>query len=266
MSDDVLLSERIGGALLLTLNRPEARNALNPQMVMALTAAVNDASSQRGLRAIVLTGAGEAFCAGADLGVLSSMRGSSPPDNMADSERFKVLFLALLDSPLPIIAAVNGPALAGGCGLATACDIIIAAPEASFGYPEVKVGFVAALVSVLISRQLGERAARAMLLSGRAYSAEEAREMGLVARLAPRGELLNQAMDEVRRLSNGAPRALALTKELLARTSGLPLRAALETAAAANLLARESGDIQEGLDAFFGKRKPGWVRDDSDSH
>ena len=265
MPDDVLLFEQIGGTLLLTLNRPEARNALNPRMVMALTAAVNDASSQRGLRAIVLTGAGEAFCAGADLAVLGSMRGSSPQDNQADSERFKALFLALLASPLPIIAAVNGPALAGGCGLATACDIILAAPEASFGYPEVKVGFVAALVSVLISRQLGERAARAMLLSGRAYSAEEARALGLVALVARRDELVDKALEDARRLSRGAPGALALTKELLAHTSGMPLRAALEAAAAANLLARESADIQEGLDAFFGKRKPGWVRDDADS-
>ncbi len=263
MPENVLLSERTGKTLLLTLNRPEARNALNPELVSSLITALREASAGKNLRAIVLTGAGESFCAGADLEVLRAMRRSAPSENMADSERFKALFLAIIDSPLPVIAAVNGAALAGGCGLATACDLIVAAPEASFGYPEVKVGFVAALVSVLVSRQLGERAAREMLLSGRAYTAEEAASMGLVSSLAPRAELIGRALGEARRLSSGAPEALAMTKELLARTSGLPLRTALETAASANLIARESDNVREGLDAFFSKRKPNWVRDGS---
>ncbi len=265
MSHEVLLSERLGETRLITLNRPQARNALNKPLVLALADSVRAAALEPGLRAIVLTGAGEAFCAGADLEALRSMRGSPRSENAADSERFKALFLAFLECPLPVIAAVNGPALAGGCGLATACDVIIAANEAAFGYPEVKVGFVAALVSVLIARQLGERAARAMLLSGRAYKAEEALGLGLVERVVPRGELLNEAMEESRRLSRGAPGAIALTKELLLRASGLPLRTALEAAAAANLFAREGATVREGLDAFLGRRKPAWVKDDSAS-
>ncbi len=257
-----LLSERRGGVRLLTLNRAPSRNALDPALVAALTGAVRAVGSEPGVRAVVLTGAGDAFCAGADLEVLRGLKGASVARNAADSARLKRLFQALLSCPRPVVAAVNGPALAGGCGLATACDLVLADPRATFGYPEVKVGFVAAMVSVLLSRQLGERAAREMLLTGRIYSADEARALGLVSRLAPAGGVVEEALAEAHRLASGAPEALALTKELLLRTSGLPLGQALDAAAAANVLAREGAAMQEGLDAFFARRRPAWVTDE----
>jgi len=258
VAEALLLSERRGTTLLLTLNRPGARNALGPELVEALTAAVREAGSDPSVRALVLAGAGEAFCAGADLSVLKALRDAGPAENAADSRRLKALYLALLTSPLPIVAAVGGPALAGGCGLATACDLVLAAPEATFGYPEVKVGFVAAMVSVLLVRQVGERAARTLLLTGRALDAEEARAIGLVTRVVPAGALVEEALAEARRLAGGAPGALALTKELLLKAAGMPLAEALDLAASANLLARQGDEVREGVEAFLEKRKPSW--------
>lgn len=255
MSETVLLSERRGDALLLTMSRPQSRNALNWELVGALTGALRAAPSQPGARAVVLTGAGEAFCAGADLATLQAMRGAGPAANADDSRRLKELYLAVLTCPLPVVAAVNGPALAGGCGLATACDLVIAAPGATFGYPEVKVGFVASMVSVLLARQLGERAARTMLLSGRAFPAEEAVRLGLADRVVPAASLLEEVLAEVGRFSSGAPGALALTKELLVHVAGLPLSSALDAAAAVNVYARQSREVQEGIEAFLGRHK-----------
>jgi len=258
VTDAPLLSERRGSTLLLTLNRPGVRNALGPELVESLTAAVRGAGADPSVRAVVLTGAGDAFCAGADLAVLRALRDAGPAENAADSLRLKALYLALLTSPLPVLAAVGGPALAGGCGLATACDLVFASPGATFGYPEVRVGFVAAMVSVLLVRQVGERAARTLLLTGRAHSAEEARALGLVTRVVPAGDLLEETLAEARRLAGGAPGALALTKELLLKAAGMPLAEALDLAASANLLARQGEEVREGVEAFLEKRRPSW--------
>lgn len=251
MPETVLLSERRDAALLLTLSRPQSRNALNWELVAALTEALKSAPADPQVRAVVLTGAGDAFCAGADLATLKAMRETGPAANAADSRRLKELYLAMLTCPLPVVAAVNGPALAGGCGLATACDLVIATPAATFGYPEVKVGFVASMVSVLLARQLGERVARTMLLSGRAYTAEEAVRLGLADRVVPAASLMDEVLSEVGRFSSGAPGALALTKELLAHVAGLPLAEALETAAMVNVFARQGEEVRRGIDAFL---------------
>lgn len=258
MPSPVVLREHRGAVLLLTLNRPGCRNALNGELVEALTAELASLRVGGEVRAVVITGAGEAFCAGADLAALQGMRGAGVAENGADSERLKELFLALLKCPLPVVAAVNGPALAGGCGLATACDFVVASEEATFGYPEVKIGFVAAMVSVLLARQLGERAARAMLLSGRPYTATEAVRIGLVERIVPKEDLSEEALSQARKLASGAPGALALTKEILLTTSGMSLSGALDHLALTNVFARQSDEVKEGVDAFLAKRRPPW--------
>lgn len=257
MAETVLLS-REGPVAVVTLNRPQVRNALGPQMVEALRDALTRLAEDRSVRAAVLTGSGPAFSAGADLDSLRAMRTASPPENEADSRRLMALYRTAATFPRPLVGAVAGPALAGGCGLATTCDVILAGPRARFGYPEVRIGFVAAMVLVFLARQVGERTAREWLLSGRPLSAEEARSVGLVHRVVPEEELLPEAVRLAASLAEGAPSSLALTKELLWHTSGLPVERALHLARVLNVFARTSPDMREGLDAFFEKRSPSW--------
>jgi methylglutaconyl-CoA hydratase len=258
MEPSILATHPRPGVLLLTLNRPESRNALGPELVAALTGALRSLAGDASVRAVVLTGAGPAFCAGADLKYLDGLRTASLPENAGDSRRLKALYQALATFPKPIVGAVNGPALAGGCGLASACDVLLASPGATFGYPEVRIGFVAAMVLVFLSRQLGERLARELLLTGRTLAAEEAREAGLVHRVIEGDALMDEAAAFAGRLAEGAPASLALTKELLWHTSGLPAGCALSLAETANVFARTTPDMREGLSAFFAKRRPSW--------
>jgi methylglutaconyl-CoA hydratase len=258
MSDPVLLETRTGSIAVLTLNRPEARNALDAELVGSVTGAFRRAGQDRTVRSVVLTGAGQAFCGGADLKVLRGLQTATVSDNLEDAARIKGMFRAVATCPKPVVAAVNGPALAGGCGLASACDVIIATPEATFGYPEVRIGFVAAVVLVFLSRQVGERAAKSLLLSGRAMNAEAAVGFGLATRVVPSDRLMEEALQEARSLQRGAPGALALTKELLWRTSGMTMESALELAAQVNTFARTSPDMKEGLASFLEKRSPSW--------
>lgn len=258
MTEPVLLVEQRGVVEVLTLNRREAKNALNAELVEALTAAVLRAAQDDGIRALVLAGAGGAFSAGADLKGLSALQTATPQENAEDGKRFLRLLKTLGTCPKPLVGAVDGPALAGGCGVVSCCDFILASPESTFGYPEVKVGFVAAMVLVLLARQLGERRARELLLSGVPISADKAHAWGLVHHVMPSEALLDEAVSHARQLAGGAPSALALTKELLWTTSGLPLGPALELAAQANVFARTNPDMREGLEAFLGKRRPGW--------
>lgn len=258
MSEPVLLERRHGTSVCLSLNRPQQRNALNVELVESLTEAVRRASADGHVRAIVLTGEGTCFCAGADLAALKRLQCATVEDNHEDCLNLKNLFKGLASCPKPVIAAVNGPALAGGCGLASCCDLILASPEASFGYPEVKVGFVAAMVLVLLARQVGERRAREILLTGRTYRAAEAERWGMVYEIIPAEKLLDEAFSLAHQLATGAPSAMELTKELLWRTSGIPLGTALDLAANCNVLARTHPDMHEGLNAFLEKRSPSW--------
>lgn len=258
MSEPLLRVERRGPVALLTLNRPDRRNALCPELADALIEAAARLGADADVRAAVLTGAGDTFCAGADLASLKSLRQATLEENRRDSSRFLRLFRSLATFPKPLVAAVNGPALAGGCGLATCCDVILASPSASFGYPEVRVGFVAAMVLVLLARQLGERRAREMLLDASAIPAQEAVRIGLAARITEAADPVEDAVALAMRLAKGAPGALALTKELLWTTSGLSLDQALGLAATSNLYARTSPEMREGVDAFLDKRRPRW--------
>jgi methylglutaconyl-CoA hydratase len=258
MADSVLLSYPRRSVALLTLNRPDVRNALDSELVGRLSEALIGLSKDPEIRSMVITGGGSAFCAGADLATLESLQTASLLENDEDCRHLKNFYRTLATFPKPVIGAVNGPALAGGCGLASLCDVLIAAPAASFGYPEVRIGFVAAMVLVFLARQLGERLARELLLTGRLFDAEEARGIGLVNRVVPAESLIDEAVAFAEKIARGAPASLSLTKELLWHTSGMPMESALDLAARTNVFARQNPEMHEGLAAFLEKRKPKW--------
>lgn len=260
MDQRAVIASDEGPVRLLTLNRPEARNALGAEMVGDLDGALAAAVDDPAVRVVVLAGAGPAFCAGADLKALAVRSGLSSADDLDDSRRLLGLYLRMARSPKPLAAAVHGPALAGGCGLVALCDVVLCAPGARFGYPEVKVGFVAAMVLVTLQRAVGERRARELLLTGRVVEPEEAVALGLVQRVVPAGDLLGETLLAARGLCAGAPSSLAWTRELLRRSWGLPLEDALEMAARVNALARSGPEMAEGLSAFLERRGTSWQK------
>src|SRR5579863_2468497 len=206
--------ESDGTLALITLNRPDKRNAISAAMIGELLTALNDVESGSE-RVAIITGAGKAFCAGMDLDALKSLATQSPEQNLADARGTAGFFRRLWSFPKPLIAAVNGAALAGGCGIATLCDFTLAVPEAKFGYTEVRVGFMPALVSMFLERQVGEKLARDLFLSGRILDATEAMAIGLVTKIVPREELLEAARELAATLMANSPGAVQATKRLL---------------------------------------------------
>src|SRR5437773_249808 len=198
----------------ITLNRPERRNALSFEMIGELLAAL-DAIEQSDALVVIFTGAGQAFCAGMDLEELKSVTGKSPAENLEDSKRMAQLFRRLYDFPKPTIAAVNGAAIAGGTGLATMCDLTLAVPEAKFGYTEVRIGFVPAIVSSILVWQVGHKIARDLLLTGRIFETAEGHRLGLVNEVIPAEQLMTRARELARQLIENSPSSLRLTKKLL---------------------------------------------------
>ena len=241
----------------ITLNRPARRNAMTPEMQMELTEAFEDTASSPA-RAVVLTGAGGAFCSGLDLAVLREMQDASAGDHRAEAERVARLFLALHDLPMPTIAAAQGPAIAGGCGLALICDFTLATPNTSFGFTEVRIGFVPAIVSAFLVLHAGEKISRDLLLSGRIVTADEAFRMGLVSSVVPQAELPAHVKSLADTLLANSPQSLAATKRLLNERHKTHLEDAVLAAVDAYVGARSSFDLSEGLSAFFEKRKPKW--------
>jgi methylglutaconyl-CoA hydratase len=245
-----------GRVATLFLNDPERRNPLSPKMVEGLLAALEELEADEGVRALVLTGRGHAFSAGADLAFLERVTEMGAEENYRHSLSLMALFRRLYTFPKPTVAAVNGPAVAGGAGLALACDLVVMEEEARMGFTEVRIGFVAALVSVLLTRAVGEKVAKDLLLTGRLVGAEEAKALGLVNRTAPKGEALKVAQALAEEVAENAPNSLRLTKELLAALPGMGLEEGFRLAALANAWVRETGDLKEGIRAFFEKRKP----------
>jgi methylglutaconyl-CoA hydratase len=263
-----------GDLATLTLNRPEKRNAISPAMVEELRVEL-DNIERSPARVLILTGAGKAFCAGMDLEALKALAEESahslleskgPQDalahsseaHIADSRRTASMFRRIYTFLKPVIAAVNGPAIAGGCGIATLCDYTLAVPEAKFGYTEVRIGFMPALVSVFLIRQIGEKRARDLLLSGRLLGAEEARQMGLVTEVVPPEKLMERARELAGTLLDVSPTSLTYTKRLLRESSEKELDRELEMAIHENARIRSTADFREGLTAFLEKRKPQW--------
>ncbi|MGC8875572.1 enoyl-CoA hydratase/isomerase family protein [Thermus sp.] len=245
-----------GRVATIFLNDPERRNPLSPGMVEGLLKALDALEEDPEVRAVVLTGRGKAFSAGADLAFLERVTELGAEENYRHSLSLMRLFHRLYTFPKPTVAAVNGVAVAGGAGLATACDLVVMDREAQIGYTEVKIGFVAALVSVILSRAVGEKAAKDLLLTGRLVGAEEAKALGLVNRVAPPGRALEEAVALAEEVAKNAPTSLRLTKELLLALPGMGLEDGFRLAALANAWVRETGDLKEGIRAFFEKRPP----------
>ncbi|TAM82684.1 MAG: enoyl-CoA hydratase [Acidobacteria bacterium] len=258
MAYESIKLEFSGRAALLTLNRPEKRNAITHKMIAEILKALDEV--EKGPASVlILTGAGNAFCAGMDLQALKDFPAQSAAEIVADARRIAALFRRLYGFPKPTIAAVNGPAIAGGCGLATLCDFTLASQEAKFGYTEVRVGFVPALVSSYLIRQVGEKRARDLLLSGRIFSASEAQALGIVNELVESDRLLPRANDLAHSLAEMSPVALSHTKRLLVRLSEEELDRETELAVEASARVRKTADFHEGLAAFLEKRKPQWT-------
>ena len=241
----------------ITLNRPARRNAMTPEMQMELTEAFEETASSSA-RAVVLTGSGGAFCSGLDLAALREMQDASAADHRAEAERVARLFLALHDLPMPTIAQVQGPAIAGGCGLALICDFTLAAEGATFGFTEVRIGFIPAIVSAFLALHAGEKISRDLLLTGRILTADEAFRMGLVTSVVPQDELTARVKSLADTLLANSPQSLAATKRLLNQRHKTHLEDAVLAAVDAYTDARSSSDLREGLMAFFEKRKPNW--------
>src|SRR5882757_6717836 len=202
------------GVRTITLNRPERRNAMTPEMQGELIAAMREAA-EGACRVVVCAGAGEAFCAGLDLTSLQGMNDRTAAEHTADAERIALLFRTLYELPKPTIAVVQGAAVAGGTGLATICDFTLAAPVAKFGYTEVRIGFVPALVSAYLTLQIGEKRARDLLLTGRIFGADEAYRLGLVNEIVEPEKLTARVLELAAMLKANSPQSLAATKRLL---------------------------------------------------
>lgn len=261
---DLVRRDRAGRVLTLTLNRPDKRNALSASLVGALRTELDVAADDDGVRVVVLTGAGKAFSAGADLAALEALQTASAEDNLADSRHLADLFTAIYRHPKPVIAKVNGHAIAGGCGLAAVCDFSLVAEGAKLGFTEVRIGFVPAIVSVFVLRKLGEAAARDLMLRGGLISAEEAAAVGLVTRAVAPDDLDAEVEALAAELATEtSATAVALTKRLLADVPGMGLDEAVAHAVQLNALARSTDDCRAGIASFLNKTDPPWRTGDS---
>jgi methylglutaconyl-CoA hydratase len=261
MSYTTLLLEDHGPVAKLTFNRPDKRNAISAKMICDILTAFDEVEKTRA-RVAILTGAGSAFCAGMDLEMLSAIGQQSAQENQEDSRRMARMFRRIWSFPKPLIAAVNGHALAGGCGIATLCDFTLAVPGAKFGYTEVKIGFLPAIVSVFLTRQIGDKRARDLLLTGRLVEATEAKELGLVTEIVPAERLMARADEIAEQLIAASPSSLTRAKRLLTSAAAASVDADLERAVLENARIRCTPDFKEGLASFLEKRKPVWQGED----
>jgi methylglutaconyl-CoA hydratase len=257
---ETLTLEFTGELARLTLNRPDKRNAINSKMVSEMQSALDEIETSRA-RVAIITGAGKSFCAGMDLEMLADIASQSSAENMDDSRRMAKMFRRIWSFSKPLIAAVNGAALAGGCGIATLCDFTLAVPEAKFGYTEVKIGFLPAIVSVFLTRQIGDKQARNLLLTGRLVEATEALALGLITEIVPRERLLERARELADVLIAASPVSLTRAKRLLTSAAAASIDADLERAILENARIRCTADFKEGLASFLEKRKPVWSTD-----
>ncbi len=244
------------GIARLTLNRPEKRNALDGAMVAALHEAVAEAERDAGVHVIAIQGAGSDFCAGADLAQLERIaEGAGPLENLDDATALGELFIRIRRAHRPVVALVHGSAIAGGAGLATACDVILAREDAVFGYPEVQLGFVPAMVMALLRRAVGEKRAFELVARGERISAHHARELGLVNHVYPRDSFDDETHAYLRGFTARSASALRLTKRLLYGMDGLAFEEAIARGAEVNVLARATEDCRQGVRDFLARRK-----------
>ena len=254
MNTDQLVVYAVDGAVArVTLNRPEKRNALNDAVIAGIKDGLKKASKDERVRVVVISGAGKDFCSGADLSALQKIANASVAENSEDARLLLDLFLLIRQLPIPVVAAVTGRALAGGCGLATACDLVLAASSARFGYPEVKIGFVPAMVMAILRRNVSEKRAFELITRGAEISANEAKEFGLVNQVFSDESFaddVNRYVSEFEKMSRSA---IGLTKTLLYQMDGMAFPEALETGADVNVIARLTDDCQQRIAKFLQK-------------
>ena len=246
-----VLTSLENGIFGITLNRPAKRNALSSEMIERLHQALERADLDSGAQVVLIRGAGKDFCAGADLDELLASADRSEDENAASALRLGMLFEKLRALPQPVIALVQGRALAGGAGLATACDLLVAAKSAQLGYPEIQRGFVPAMVTTLLRRLTGEKLALDLILTGRILSADEAHAAGLVSRVVPDAKLEGEGTELAARLAASSASALALTKRLFHELDGKSLREGIELGARVNAVARSTPEFREALIRFL---------------
>jgi methylglutaconyl-CoA hydratase len=258
MSDNLVLYELRPPAVVLTLNRPDKRNALSRALIAAIRETILRAIDDAVVRCVIITNAGPTFCAGMDLAELQqSLANAKNQSNVWDDAlRLAEVYDLIYTLPKPTIAAINGPAVAGGAGLVTVCDLAIATPESKFGYPEVRRGLVAAMVMPHLLRHVGERMARQLLLTGELIDAETAKQSGLINAVVPAGQLLEKALTLARTIAAGGPEALAATKKLLHQFSRQAM--SIAEAAKASAAPRLGEECRSGLKAFFEKQPAPW--------
>ena len=243
----------------ITINRPEKRNALNPDLVISLAEMFLRASEDDAVKVIVLNASGSVFSAGADLAYLQQLQQNSYEENLADSENLKRLFTTIYYLPKIVIAQVEGHAIAGGCGLATVCDIIFAVPEANFGYTEVKLGFVPAIVSCFLLRKTSETIAKRILLTGETFPASRALDYGLITFVTNKEEIDLKVTEFALNLCNEtSANSLMVTKQLIGQTTNPILEKSLSLAVQINARVRDSEDFKKGISAFLNKQKLEW--------
>ena len=256
-----ILVAKEGNVLRLTMNRPQVHNAFNAAMIRELAVAFDEAKKDTDVRLVVLTGAGESFCAGADLNWMREIIHYSYEQNLRESRELAELMHAIYALPKPTIARINGAVIGGGTGLFSACDIVIASDRAKFGLSEVKIGLVPAAIGPYVIRRIGESAARELFLTGERFDAHRALEIGLVNKVVPHEALDDKVEDVVRLLLSSGPEALAKCKELLQRVPAMSLDEAKGYTAEMIAGLRVSPEGQEGMAAFLEKRKPKWAKD-----
>ena len=257
MGNTVLVAEADGIAT-LTLNRPEKRNAITFELLDDLMSAL-DAAEKSAAQVAILTGAGPAFCAGLDLENLKGLLGKKHEENVKDSATMAALFRRIYDFPKPTIAAVNGAAIAGGTGIATMCDFTLAVPEAKFGYTEVRIGFVPAIVSSFLVTQVGHKIARDLLLTGRLFDAAEAHRLGLVNEVVPADQLMPRARALAQTILENSPSSVRAAKRLINSFIAEQLDEQIAQAIEDNARIRTTDDFREGITSFLEKRKPKWT-------
>ncbi len=237
---------------ILTLNRPEKRNALNPELVESIKEKLDEIEKDHDVKVIIITGEGKAFCAGADLEYLHKLQDYSTTENERDSEELADLFLKIYNFPKPTIAAVNGAAIAGGCGLASVCDFIVANEEyAKFGYSEVKIGFIPAIVAIFLIRRIGEGRAKQLLLTGEIINAKTAFELGFVNYLY--NNVLDGSLEVASNIAQNSVLSLKETKSMIHLISRLSVEEAVNYCVRLNAISRSTEDFKEGLNQFFNK-------------
>lgn len=243
----------------ITLNRPEKRNALNPQLISELIASFKEAEADPKIKVIILKSSANTFCAGADLFYLKQLQSNTYQQNLEDSRFLKSLFLTIYNLEKPVIAQVEGNAIAGGCGLVSVCDIVFAVPEAYLGYTEVKIGFVPALVAAFLIRKIGEGRSREMLLSGELITTSAAHQYGLVNFIEEKNNISDAVQAYAAKLVlNTSSQSIKVTKELLAKIHSLDINESLNHASIINAQSRLTEDFRKGIDAFLNKTHPKW--------